>query len=63
MRKIADAMGLSLLDAAQGIYDIVNENMFGALRLVSVQRGYDPRSFALLPWAEQDSCTPTPSPV
>jgi N-methylhydantoinase A len=39
---------LPLLDAAQGIYDIVNENMFGALRLVSVQRGYDPREFALL---------------
>jgi N-methylhydantoinase A len=48
VQKIADAMGLSLLDAAQGIYDIVNENMFGALRLVSVQRGYDPRDFALL---------------
>jgi N-methylhydantoinase A len=48
VQKIADAMGLSLLDAAQGIYDIVNENMFGALRLVSVQRGYDPRSLALL---------------
>ena len=48
VQKIADAMGLSLLDAAQGIYDIVNENMFGALRLVSVQRGYDPRDFALV---------------
>jgi N-methylhydantoinase A len=48
VQKIADAMGLPLLDAAQGIYDIVNENMFGALRLVSVQRGYDPREFALL---------------
>ncbi len=48
VRKIAEAMGLSLLDAAQGIYEIVNENMFGALRLVSVQRGYDPREFALL---------------
>ncbi|MGD1079625.1 MAG: hydantoinase/oxoprolinase family protein [Candidatus Sulfotelmatobacter sp.] len=48
VQKIADAMNLSLLEAAQGIYDIVNENMFGALRLVSVQRGYDPRDFALL---------------
>ena len=34
--------------AAQGILDIVNENMAGALRLVSVQRGYDPRDFALV---------------
>ena len=48
VQKIGDAMNLSLFDAAQGIYDIVNENMFGALRLVSVQRGYDPRDFALL---------------
>jgi N-methylhydantoinase A len=46
--KIATAMGLSLHAAAEGIYDIVNENMFGALRLVSVQKGHDPREFALL---------------
>ncbi|MBI2221968.1 MAG: hydantoinase/oxoprolinase family protein [Acidobacteria bacterium] len=48
VQKIASAMGLSLLQAAEGIYDIVNENMFGALRLVSVQRGYDPADFALV---------------
>ncbi|MBS1797698.1 MAG: hydantoinase/oxoprolinase family protein [Acidobacteria bacterium] len=46
--KIADALGLSIEEAAQGILDIVNENMFGALRLVSVQRGLDPRDFALV---------------
>jgi N-methylhydantoinase A len=34
--------------AAAGIVDIVNENMFGALRLVSIQQGYDPRDFALV---------------
>jgi len=48
VQKIAAAMGLDLYEAAQGIVDIVNENMFGALRLVSVQRGYDPRDFALV---------------
>ena len=32
----------------QGIYDIVNENMVGALRLVSVEQGYDPRDYALI---------------
>ena len=46
--KIADAMDLSLERAAEGIYNIVNENMFGALRLVSVEQGYDPREFALI---------------
>ena len=46
--KVADALGKSLEDAAQGIYDIVNENMVGALRLVSVEQGYDPRDYALI---------------
>lgn len=48
VKKIADTLGLSIEAAAQGILDIVNENMFGALRLVSVQRGLDPRDFALV---------------
>jgi N-methylhydantoinase A len=45
---IARALSLDLHQAAQGILDIVNENMFGALRLVSVQKGLDPRDFALV---------------
>jgi N-methylhydantoinase A len=49
VQKIADAMGLaSAEEAAEGIIAIVNENMAGALRLVSVQRGHDPRDFALV---------------
>ena len=48
VQTIADALGIDLMDAAAGIIDIVNENMFGALRLVSVQQGYDPRDFALM---------------
>src|SRR5712692_9912917 len=49
MQKIADAMGLaSVEEAAEGVVAIVNENMAGALRLVSVQRGHDPRDFALV---------------
>lgn len=48
VQKIADAMGLPLFEAARGIIDIVNENMFGALRLVTVQRGLDPRDFCLV---------------
>ncbi len=45
--RIAEALGVSGARAAEGIYQIVNENMFGALRLVSVEQGYDPRDFAL----------------
>jgi N-methylhydantoinase A len=48
VQSIADATGLTLEQAAEGILKIVNENMFGALRLVSVQKGYDPREFALM---------------
>ncbi|MGC5010408.1 hydantoinase/oxoprolinase family protein [Streptosporangium sp. DT93] len=47
--RVAEAMGLPSAEAAaQGIVDIVNENMFGALRLVSVQQGFDPRDFAMV---------------
>jgi N-methylhydantoinase A len=48
VQKVADALGVDLMEAARGIIDIVNENMFGALRMISVQQGYDPRDFALM---------------
>jgi N-methylhydantoinase A len=48
VKKVADALELSLHEAALGIYQIVNENMVGALRLVSVEQGYDPRDYALI---------------
>jgi len=48
VRTIADALGLDLHRAARGILDIANETMFGALRGVSIQQGYDPRDFGLI---------------
>jgi N-methylhydantoinase A len=48
--RVALPLGLALAAAAQGILDIVNNNMVGALRLVSVERGYDPRDFVLVPF-------------
>jgi N-methylhydantoinase A len=48
VQTIADGLGIELHEAARGIIDIVNENMFGALRMISVQQGYDPRDFALM---------------
>jgi N-methylhydantoinase A len=48
--RVARPLALSVAAAAQGILDIVNNNMVGALRLVSVERGYDPRDFALVPF-------------
>lgn len=47
VQATADAMGVSLYEAAEGIVRIANEHMFGALRLISVEQGYDPRDFAL----------------
>ena len=46
--KIATPLGLDLHRAAHGILQIVNYNMMGAIRNVSVERGYDPRDFALV---------------
>jgi N-methylhydantoinase A len=48
VQKVADSMGIGLMEAAEGIIKIVNESMFGALRLVSVEQGFDPRDFALV---------------
>lgn len=48
VQTVADAMGIDLMATAEGIIKIVNESMLGALRLVSVEQGYDPRDFALV---------------
>jgi N-methylhydantoinase A len=45
---IAEQRDSTIEEAAQAILDIVNENMYGALRVVSVERGYDPRDFGLV---------------
>src|SRR4029079_4049072 len=37
----------SPVELAQGVIDVVNNNMEQAIRLISVERGYDPRDFAL----------------
>ena len=45
--QIASLLGMSVRQAAAGIHRIVNANMAGATRLVSVEKGHDPRDFAL----------------
>jgi N-methylhydantoinase A len=47
-REVAVPLGLGLTDAAVGISRIVNNNMANGIRYVSVQRGHDPRDFALM---------------
>ena len=49
-RKIAEPLGLDLHQAAQGIIEVVNANMIRGIRRVSVEKGYDPRDFSLVPF-------------
>lgn len=46
--KIAEPLGLSVEDAALGILAIAEAHMVNAIKLVSVQRGIDPRTFTLI---------------
>ncbi|MET0929942.1 MAG: hydantoinase/oxoprolinase family protein [Aeromicrobium sp.] len=45
---LAEQLGVDVHSAAQAVIDIVNGNMLGALRAVTVQRGLNPREFSLL---------------
>ena len=48
LEPLARRLGLSLVEAAHGVVEVANASMLRALRLVSVQRGYDLREFALI---------------
>jgi N-methylhydantoinase A len=45
---VARPFGLSVREAAARIVEVVNSNMAQALRIVSVERGHDPREFSLI---------------
>ena len=47
-RKLAERLGVGIAEAAHGVYRLVNANMIGATRVVTVQRGHDPRDFTLV---------------
>jgi len=47
---VAKPLGIAVEDAARGILAIADNKMVGALRVVSVERGFDPRDFTLLPF-------------
>ena len=48
MAGLAAALGLSSAEAAWGIYDLVSENMAGAARVHIVEKGRDPRRYAMV---------------
>ncbi len=47
---LADDLGLEMLACAEGIVRVAEAEMLGALRVMSVERGVDPRGFALMPF-------------
>ncbi|MGL4813257.1 MAG: hydantoinase/oxoprolinase family protein [Beijerinckiaceae bacterium] len=48
IEKLAAPLGLDLMTTAQGIISVVTANMAKAIRVISVQRGHDPRDYALV---------------
>jgi N-methylhydantoinase A len=48
MQELAEQLGMEPLELAASIIEITNENMASAIKMVSLERGYDPRRFALL---------------
>lgn len=48
MQPLANQSGLSVIDTARGIYEVVNENMASAARVHIAERGKDPRLYTLL---------------
>jgi N-methylhydantoinase A len=46
--RVAEPLGMELHEAASAIIQVANANMADAVRLISLQRGYDPREFALV---------------
>lgn len=46
--KIAEPLGLTVGEAAWGIHKVANSNMERAMRIVSIERGRDPRNYALI---------------
>jgi len=46
--ELAEALGMSVTEAAEGVFDVVIANMARGMRVVSVEAGYDPREFSLV---------------
>ena len=47
---VGDKLGLSVTEASEAILTVANSRMAGAIRLVSIERGFDPKRFAFMPF-------------
>jgi N-methylhydantoinase A len=48
--SLGDRLGLGEIETAEGVVRVANQEMIRALRVVTVERGVDPRGYALLPF-------------
>lgn len=48
LQSLASALGLTDIEVAHGIYNVVNENMAAAARIHIIERGYDPRNCTMI---------------
>jgi N-methylhydantoinase A len=48
--ELGDELGIGEIETAEGIARVANQEMIRALRVVTVERGVDPRDYALLPF-------------
>ena len=60
---IGDPLGLDADRAASAIVDVAVADMAGAIRLISIEKGHDPRDFALMPFGGRGHCMRWPSPA
>ena len=47
-KKIANPLGITVEEAAEGILKVVNANMVRGIRVISIEKGHDPRQFSLV---------------
>ncbi len=59
VKRLAKQLNISKTDAADGIFRIINTNMLNGIRVVSVEKGNDPREFALLSFGGAGACHAT----
>ncbi len=50
LKHVAEPLGLDVMTAAEAIIRVANAKMAGAIRLVSVERGHDPKNFSAMPF-------------
>ena len=62
LAALGEKLSLAAEDVALGTVRVANAEMTRALRIISVERGLDPREFACSPSAGLAGCTPAPSP-